>query len=65
MKQYVGLDVSQKVTSVCVVDENGKKLWSGKCLSTPEALAAIVSVRRTRQASDLRLVRYACGTSMV
>jgi len=42
MKQYVGLDVSQKVTSVCVVDENGKKLWTGKCLSTPGALAATI-----------------------
>ena len=45
MQQYVGLDVSQKVTSVCVVDEGGRKLWTGKCLSTPEALAAAIRER--------------------
>jgi transposase len=50
MKQYVGLDVSQKVTSVCVVDENGKKLWSGKCVSTPEALAATIRERAPKAA---------------
>jgi hypothetical protein len=27
MKQYVGLDVSQKETSVCVVDEVGQVLF--------------------------------------
>ena len=26
MKQYVGLDVSQKSTNVCVVDEEGRRL---------------------------------------
>jgi len=45
MKQYVGLDVSQKVTSVCVVDEDGRKLWAGMCASTPEALAATIRGR--------------------
>jgi transposase len=42
MKQYVGLDVSQEQTSVCVVDGDGKTLWQGKCASTPEAIAATV-----------------------
>ena len=37
MKQYVGLDVSQDQTSICVVDESGRVLWQGKCASTPEA----------------------------
>jgi hypothetical protein len=45
MKHYVGLDVSQKVTSVCIVDENGAKQWAGKCPSTPEALAAVIRER--------------------
>jgi hypothetical protein len=40
MKQYVGLDVSQDQTSICVVDESGRALWQGKCASTPEAIAA-------------------------
>ena len=45
MKQYVGLDVSEKLTSVCVVDENGRKIWAGKCSSTPEALACTIRER--------------------
>lgn len=35
MKQYVGLDVSQKETAVCVVDENGKVLFQGKTVFRP------------------------------
>jgi transposase len=45
MKQYVGLDVSEKQTSVCVVGEDGRKIWSGKCLSTPTALASTIRER--------------------
>ncbi len=45
MKQYVGLDVSLEQTAVCIVDEQGKALWRGKCASTPEAIAAVVKVR--------------------
>lgn len=42
MKQYVGLDVSQKETSVCVVDEAGKVLFEGRASSDPGALAKII-----------------------
>ena len=45
MKQYVGLDVSQDQTSICVVDESGRVLWQGKCASTPEAIAATLGSR--------------------
>src|SRR5919112_2417918 len=45
MKQYVGLDVSQDQTSICVVDESGGVLWQGKCASTPEAIAATLGSR--------------------
>jgi transposase len=45
MEQYVGLDVSQEQTSVCVVDGTRKTLWQGKCASTPEAIAATVRAR--------------------
>jgi hypothetical protein len=31
MEQYVGLDVSLKETSLCVVDQTGTTLWQGKC----------------------------------
>ena len=44
MEQYVGLDVSQAQTSICVVDGAGKVLWQkvlwqGKCPMTPETRA--------------------------
>ena len=42
MKRYIGLDVSQAETYVCIVDENGKKLWEGKCDSTPEAIGELI-----------------------
>ncbi len=44
-EQFVGLDVSQAETSVCVVDGAGKVVWQGKCASTPEAMAATVQRR--------------------
>ena len=42
MEQYVGLDVSQDVTHICVVDRDGKKLWEGHCDSTPEAIGETI-----------------------
>ena len=33
---FVGLDVSQRTTSVCVIDADGKKFCEGKCNSRPE-----------------------------
>jgi transposase len=45
MEQYVGLDVSQEQTSVCVVDSGGQVIWEGKCASTPEAIAAAIRAR--------------------
>jgi transposase len=52
MEQYVGLDVSQEQTSVCVVDGGGKVIWEGKCTSTPEAIAATL---RTRAPEAVRI----------
>jgi transposase len=42
MKQYVGLDVSQKETSVCVVNETGQVTFEGKANSDPGALTALL-----------------------
>lgn len=42
MKHFVGLDVSQKMTAVCVVDTEGTRLWRGQCNSTPEQIEAII-----------------------
>lgn len=45
MSQYVGLDVSLKETSVCVLDGSGQVMWRGTCKATPEAMAATVRKR--------------------
>src|SRR4051812_30964303 len=45
MEQFVGLDVSQKLTHVCVVDQKGSIVWRGTCLSTPDDIAATVRAR--------------------
>jgi transposase len=52
MKQYVGLDVSQKETSVCVVDEQGRLMFEGKVKSTPGALSHLIH-RRAPQAERI------------
>jgi Transposase len=41
-KQYVGLDVSLKETSICVIDDADKIVWRGQVDSTPEAIASAV-----------------------
>ena len=42
MQHYVGLDVSQKTTAICVVDEQGRQLWRGVCVTDPGAISARV-----------------------
>lgn len=42
MERYVGLDVSQQFTYVCVVDDEGRVDWQGRCASTPDAIAATI-----------------------
>ena len=45
MELYVGLDVSLKETSVCVVDKAGTVLCEGKVISDPDAIAKFVRAR--------------------
>ncbi len=45
MKPYVGLDVPQGETAVCVIDETGQTKWEGTCRSTPEAIGRILRQR--------------------
>ena len=42
MEQFVGLDISQAMTHLCVVDGKGKKLWQGKCPTKPEEIAKTI-----------------------
>ena len=39
MTRFVGLDVSQKLTAICVVDEAGCRLWRGQCARTRKGLS--------------------------
>ena len=52
--EYVGLDVSQTMTAVCVIDESGDVVWRGACSSTPESIA-IVLRRRAPNAAGVGL----------
>jgi transposase len=54
MEQFVGLDVSQAETALCVVDAPGMIVWQGKCASTPEAISATLS-RRAPHAARIAL----------
>ncbi len=44
MEQYVGLDVSLKETSICVLDGSGETVWQGEVSTSVETLAR--SIRR-------------------
>src|SRR5215468_5342632 len=43
MARFVGLDVSQKLTSICVVDDTGRRVWRGQCATDPEQIARLIS----------------------
>ena len=42
MTRFVGLDVSQKLTAICVVDETGRRLWRGQCGTDPGQIERMV-----------------------
>jgi hypothetical protein len=42
MERYVGLDVSLKLTAICIVDQTGKIVREGMVPSDPEAIAAFI-----------------------
>jgi len=44
MEEFVGLDVSLKLTHVGVLDGSGKRVWQGTCLS-PESMAETIRAR--------------------
>jgi hypothetical protein len=41
MALFVGLDVSLKTTSICVVEADGSPVWEGKAESEPISLAKV------------------------
>ena len=53
MKHYVGLDVSLKLTAICVVDQTGSVMREGVVNSDPETIAEFVTSNAgTRCSSD-------------
>ena len=42
MARFVGLDVSQKLMRLCVVDETDRRLWRGPCATDPEQIERMV-----------------------
>ena len=42
MEHYVGLDVSLKLTAICIVDRTGKIEREGVVAANPEAIAAFI-----------------------
>jgi transposase len=52
MTLYVGLDVSQKLTAICAVDDTGRRLWRGQCTSDPEQIERAV---RRHAGDDARI----------
>ncbi len=45
MELYVGMDVSLKETSICVVDDNGEIVSEGTVISEPAAIAAFIKTK--------------------
>ena len=61
MNTYVGLDVSLKNTSVCVVDEDGLIVSEGSVDSDPEVIAAYVQDK----ASEVHRVGLESGPTAI
>jgi transposase len=53
MKQYVGLDVSQRETSVCVLNETGHILFEGKAKSDPGGALTALPRKRAPHAERI------------
>jgi transposase len=55
MEYYVGLDVSQRQTAICVVDEKGKIVAEGKALTLPSDIHNWLIAKTTDIASIVRV----------
>lgn len=42
-QHYAGLDVSLDQVHICILDEDGRKIWRGACATTPEAIATALA----------------------
>jgi hypothetical protein len=53
VERFVGLDVSQRLTSVCILDEQGKRVWRGKCTTEPGVIEATIRTRASGRETRL------------
>jgi transposase len=61
METFVGLDVSLKETSVCVLDQAGTLVFEGKVASEPAAIARLIR----KHATDVARVGLESGPTSV
>ena len=64
MAHFVGLDVSVKETSVCVVDDAGKVVLEQKVPTEPSDIIVLLNSLGPTAGSGLRLVRCRSSWSM-
>lgn len=57
MELYVGLDISQSMTHLCVVDSKGKRIWEGKCRTVAEEITKTIRDK----APDTQLIGMESG----
>ena len=61
MELYVGMDVSLKETSICVVDGKGEIVSEGTVISEPSAIAAFIKAKAGSATRIGRQRRHAEG----
>lgn len=65
MKQYVGLDVSQRETAICEVGAMGQVIFEGKAESDPGALTNMLRKHAPHaERTDSKLARSQVGYGM-
>ena len=45
MKRFVGLDVSQDSCAVCILEDDGTKLFEGDCATDPDTILEVISAK--------------------
>lgn len=46
MIHYLGLGVSQIMAAICIVDDPGRRLWGGQCVTRSEQIGCAVTRHR-------------------
>ena len=49
MEYYIGLDVSQRQTAICIIDDKGVKLAEGKALTLPSDIPTYMHNKLLRE----------------